>query len=167
MKGKRYTVEQKIRILRGADRGEHSMVEICREENISEVTFHRWKNQFGQMDVNEARRLKELERENTELKKMLAESLLKNRVLELACEKKLYARRHAGQWPRMPYPQECAHDERPAGFCGWREQPAVIGGARPQRPSSGCVSDCTSCRRSIRAAATGASPRCCVGKAGR
>ena len=89
MKGKRYTVEQKIRILREADRGERSIVEICREENISEVTFHRWKNQFGQMDVNEARRLKELERENTELKKMLAESLLKNRVLELACEKKL------------------------------------------------------------------------------
>jgi len=41
------------------------------------------------MDVNEARRLKDLERENTELKKMLAESLLKNRVLELVCEKKL------------------------------------------------------------------------------
>jgi putative transposase len=64
-------------------------VEICRDENISDVTFHRWKKQFGQMDVNEARRLKELERENTELKKMLAESLLKNRVLEAVCEKKL------------------------------------------------------------------------------
>jgi len=46
------------------------------------VSFHRWKKQFGQMEVNEAKRLKELERENTELKKMLAESLLKNRVLE-------------------------------------------------------------------------------------
>ena len=89
MKGKRYTTEDKIRILRQADRGEKSIQDLCREANISEVSFHRWKRQFGQMDVNEARRLKELERENTELKKMLAESLLKNRVLEAVCEKKL------------------------------------------------------------------------------
>ena len=89
MKGKRYTTEEKIRVLREADRGERSIVEICRAENISDVTFHRWKKQFGHMEVNEARRLKELERENSELKKMLAESLLKNRVLEHVCEKKL------------------------------------------------------------------------------
>jgi putative transposase len=89
MKGKRYTTEDKIRILREADRGEKSITDICREANISEVSFHRWKKQFGQMDLNEARRLKELERENSELKKMLAESLLKNRVLEAVCEKKL------------------------------------------------------------------------------
>ena len=87
MKGKRYTTEDKIRILREAD-GSKSILEVCRERNISEVTFHRWKKQFGQLDVNEARRLKELERENAELKKMLAESLLKNRVLEAVCEKK-------------------------------------------------------------------------------
>jgi len=53
------------------------------------VSFHRWKKQFGQLEVNDARRLKELERENSELKKMLAESLLKNRVLEAVCEKKM------------------------------------------------------------------------------
>ena len=89
MKGKRYTTEEKIRILREADKGDKSVVELCRETNLSVVTFHRWKRQFGQMDVNEAKRLKELERENSELKKMLAESLLKNRVLEAVCEKKL------------------------------------------------------------------------------
>jgi putative transposase len=89
MKGKRYTREEKIRILREADRGEKSIQELCRQENVSEVTFHRWKKQFGHMEINEARRLKELERENNELKKMLAESLLKNRVLEAVCEKKL------------------------------------------------------------------------------
>ncbi len=86
MKGKRYTTEDKIRILREADGGK-SIQEVCREHNLSEVSFHRWKRQFGQLDVNEARRLKELERENSELKKMLAESLLKNRVLEAVCEK--------------------------------------------------------------------------------
>jgi len=89
MKGKRYTTEEKICVLREADRGEKSIQELCREENVSEVTFHRWKKQFGHMEINEARRLKELERENNELKKMLAESLLKNRVLEAVCEKKL------------------------------------------------------------------------------
>ncbi len=52
MKGKRYTTEDKIRILREADRGERTIQVICREANISEVTFHRWKRQFGQMDLN-------------------------------------------------------------------------------------------------------------------
>ncbi len=88
MKGKRYSTEDKIRILRQADAGQ-SIVEVCKEHNLSQVSFHRWKKQFGQMEVNEAKRLKELERENTELKKMLAESLLENRVLKFVCEKKL------------------------------------------------------------------------------
>jgi len=87
MKGKRYTTEDKIRILREVDGGK-AVLDVCREHNISEVSFHRWKRQYGQMEINEARRLKELERENSELKKMLAESLLKNRVLEMVCEKK-------------------------------------------------------------------------------
>ena len=86
MKGKRYTTEDKIRILREGDRGK-SILEVCRAHNISEVSFHRWKRQFGQMDLSEARKLKELERENGELKKMLAEALLKNRVLEAVAEK--------------------------------------------------------------------------------
>ena len=87
MKGKRYTTEDKIRILREGDGGK-AIAEVCRERNISEQTYYRWKRQFGMMEINEARRLKELERENAELKKMLAESLLMIRVLEAACEKK-------------------------------------------------------------------------------
>jgi putative transposase len=62
------------------------------------VTFRRWKQQLGQLEINDARRLKELERENTELKKMLAELLLKNRVLEAVTRKKLSARRIDGNW---------------------------------------------------------------------
>jgi putative transposase len=80
MKGKRHTTEEKIRILREADTGK-SIVDICREKNISDVTFHRWKQAFGQMDLNEAKRLKELERENTELKKMLADAMLAKKVV--------------------------------------------------------------------------------------
>ena len=51
--GKRYTTEDKIRILREADSGKN-IVEVCKEKNISEVTFHRWEKQFDQMDLNEA-----------------------------------------------------------------------------------------------------------------
>jgi putative transposase len=81
MKGKRHTTGEKIRVLREADSGKN-IIEVCKDRNIPEVTFHRWKREFGMMDLNEAKRLKELERENSELKKMLADSLLKNRVLE-------------------------------------------------------------------------------------
>jgi putative transposase len=85
MKGKRPTTEQKIRRLREADGGK-CIVEVSKEcarsLTSSEVTFHRWKRPFGQLEVNEARRMKELERESAELKKMLADSLLKNRGLE-------------------------------------------------------------------------------------
>ena len=88
MKGKRYSTEEKVRILREADAGK-SIVDICREKNISDVTYHRWKRQFGHMEVNEAKRMKELERENTELKKMLADAMLAKKVLEYALEKKL------------------------------------------------------------------------------
>jgi putative transposase len=83
-KGKRYTTEDKIRILREVDGGK-TVLDICRERNIAAQTFDRWKRVFGMMEVSEARRLKELERENTELK----EELLKNRVLSYVCEKKL------------------------------------------------------------------------------
>ena len=50
---------------------------VCREHNVSKATFHRWKRKYGEMDLVDAKRLKELEKENAELKKMLAESLLK------------------------------------------------------------------------------------------
>jgi len=88
MKGKRYSTEEKVRILRDVDAGK-SIVEVCREKNISDVTYHRWRKQFGHLEVNEAKRLKELEKENTELKKMLADAMLAKKVLEYALEKKL------------------------------------------------------------------------------
>jgi putative transposase len=61
MKGKRYSPEEKVRILRDVDAGK-SIVDICREKNISDVTYHRWRKLFGHMNLNEAKRLKELER---------------------------------------------------------------------------------------------------------
>jgi putative transposase len=55
MKGKRFSTEEKVRILREADAGEQSVADFCREKNISDVTFHRWKRQFGHMELNEAK----------------------------------------------------------------------------------------------------------------
>jgi len=92
MKQKKHSTEEIIRILRQAD-GDGTIESICRQRNISKATFHRWRRKYGDMDLADAKRLKELERENAELKKMLAESMLKNRVLEEVNAKKWYARR--------------------------------------------------------------------------
>ena len=87
MKGKTHSTEEIIRILRQADGGDTTQA-ICREHNIFEQTFYRWKKKYGAMKLADAKRLKELEKENAELKKMLAESMLKNRVLKEVNSKK-------------------------------------------------------------------------------
>ena len=87
MKQKRYTTEQIIRILRQADSGQ-TIEEICREHNISEGSFYRWKKKYGDMDLADAKRLKDLEKENSELKKMVAELMLDNRILKEVNAKK-------------------------------------------------------------------------------
>ena len=84
MKGKRYTTEEKIRMLRQADKGK-TILEACRENNISEQTFHRWKREFGMIDVDQAKRMKE----NARLKRMLADKLLGIEILQETLEKKL------------------------------------------------------------------------------
>ena len=88
MKGKRRTLEEKIRILRQAD-GSQTIVEVCDEHNISEQTFHRWKKELGLLDVKQAKRLKELEAENRRLKKIVADQMLGMEILQEAIEKKL------------------------------------------------------------------------------
>jgi putative transposase len=88
MKGKRRTTEEKIRILRQAD-GERTILEICAENNISEQTFHRWKKEFGLLDVKQAKRLKELEAENTRLKRIVADQVLGMEIIQEALERKL------------------------------------------------------------------------------
>ena len=87
MKGKTHSTEEIIRILRQADGGATDQ-SVCRKHNISGQTFYRWKKKYGDMELADARRLKELEKENAELKKMLAESMLENRVLKEVNSKK-------------------------------------------------------------------------------
>ena len=60
MKGKRRSIEEKVRILRKAD-GAQTVLQVCDEHNISEQTFYRWKKELGLLEVKQAKRLKELE----------------------------------------------------------------------------------------------------------
>ena len=87
MQGKTHSTEEIIRILRQADGGETAL-SVCREHNISEQTLYRWKKKYGDMNLLDAKRLNELEKENAELKKMLAESMLENRELKEVNSKK-------------------------------------------------------------------------------
>lgn len=84
---KRYTVEQIIRKLREAEvelgRG-LTTPQMCRKIGISEQTYYRWRKRYGGMQVSQAKRLKELEQENAQLKKLLAESLLDKEILKEA-----------------------------------------------------------------------------------
>jgi putative transposase len=81
MKGKRFKEEQIIRLLQEAESG-LAVADICRKHNCSEQSFYRWKAKFGGMQVSEAKRLKELDRENVELKKIVAEQTLDIRMLK-------------------------------------------------------------------------------------
>jgi len=77
---KRFTEEQIIKILKEHEGGKRA-ADIVREHGISEQTFYRWKSKFGGMDVNEAKRLKQLEEENRRLKEMVADLSLDNKIL--------------------------------------------------------------------------------------
>ena len=73
MKQSLFTPEQIIAILQEAERGERPIGEIARTHGITETTFYRWRRKYGGLAVAEAQRLKELERENARLKRLLAE----------------------------------------------------------------------------------------------
>lgn len=88
MKQEQFSEERIIAILQKAEKGEHSAAALCREQGISEVTFYRWRKKYGGMSVSEAQRLRELERENARLKRLLAE-----RDLELDATKELLAKK--------------------------------------------------------------------------
>ena len=87
MKRKHHTPEQVIHKLRQADAelaAGQPIAAICQKLGVAEATFHRWRNQYGGMKVNDARRLKELERENARLKKLVADQALDQAILKEA-----------------------------------------------------------------------------------
>ena len=88
MKKSKHTTEQIIRILREADATGRSNEEICRQHNISPQTFYRWKSKYGGLELSEARRLRQLEEENRQLKHIVAEQAVDIRALKAVVAKK-------------------------------------------------------------------------------
>ena len=82
MKTSQHTAEQIIKILEQAEKGEQTIAAVCREHGIAENTFYRWRKTYGGMSVSEVQRLKELEKENGRLKRLLAERMLEIDLLK-------------------------------------------------------------------------------------
>ncbi len=79
--------EQIIHMLREADikvAGGKKIGEVCRELGISEQSYYRWRKEYGGMQVSQAKKLKDLERENSQLKKLVADQALDKAILEEA-----------------------------------------------------------------------------------
>ena len=86
---KRHSPEQIVRKLRDADamlNAGKDVAAVLQALEVSEATYHRWRNQYGGMKAEEAKRLKELENENKRLKKLLAEAELDKEILKEALE---------------------------------------------------------------------------------
>jgi putative transposase len=83
-RGKRYGAEEIIGKLREAEVGlaqGQTVVQVVRKLGISEQTYYRWRREYGGMKVDQAKRLKELERENARLKRLVADQALDNAIL--------------------------------------------------------------------------------------
>ncbi len=88
MKKSKFTDEQIAFALRQAETGT-KVSEVCRKMGISEATFYNWKKKYGGLGVSELRRLKQLEEENRQLKKLVADLILDKQMLQDVLTKKL------------------------------------------------------------------------------
>ena len=87
MSRKRFSVEQIVRKLREAEvelaKG-RTVSEVCRQLGITDQTYYRWRKEYGSLKMDQARRLKEMEKENARLKKLVADLTLDNAILKEA-----------------------------------------------------------------------------------
>jgi putative transposase len=87
VKRKRFSVEQIVAILKQAEVGV-PVVELCRQVGIAEQTFYRWKKQYVGLEIDQVRQLKQLQDENSRLKKLVAELSLDKTMLQDVLAKK-------------------------------------------------------------------------------
>lgn len=85
---KRFTEEQIVALLREAETGNKTVAELARQHGVSEPTIYGWKRKYGGMEQAEVRRLKELEKENVRLKRLLAERDVEIDVIKEFLKKK-------------------------------------------------------------------------------
>ena len=88
MKRARFTETQIVAILKEADSGV-PVKDVCRKYEISDATYYNWKSKYGGMEASDLKRMKELERELSQMKRMYADIALENRALKDLIEKKL------------------------------------------------------------------------------
>lgn len=88
MKRARFTETQIVAVLKEADSGV-PVKDLCRKYGISDATYYNWKSKYGGMEASDLKRMKELERELSQLKRMYADMALENRALKDLIEKKL------------------------------------------------------------------------------
>ncbi len=87
MRGKRFTEEQIIAVLKEVEAGAKT-ADLCRRHGVSEQTFYRWKARYGGLEVSDLRRLRQLEDENSRLKRLVADITLDNQALKELIRKK-------------------------------------------------------------------------------
>jgi putative transposase len=87
MRKSKFSEEQIIGILREAE-GETPVKAVCAKHNLSEASFYKWRSKYGGMDVNEARRLRVLEEENSRLKRAVADLTVQVQILKEVNSKK-------------------------------------------------------------------------------
>ena len=88
MQAKTYSESQIVKMLKEAEGG-RQIKDLCREHGVSDTTFYRWRSKYGGMEASDIARMKELEKENTQLKQLYAELSLENHALKDVIEKKL------------------------------------------------------------------------------
>lgn len=88
MKKTRHTETQIIKILKSQESGQ-SVTDLCREQGISQATFYNWKSKYGGMDANQLKKMKEMEAELSQFKRMYADLAFENNALKNLIEKKL------------------------------------------------------------------------------
>jgi putative transposase len=86
MKKSKFTESQIFNILKEAETG-IPVVDICRKHSIGNATFYKWRAKYGGMDASMMKRLKELEDENTRLKRMYANAAMDNEILKETLKK--------------------------------------------------------------------------------
>jgi putative transposase len=88
MRKSKFSEHQIIAILKAVEAG-RTVRDVCREHEVSDATYYKWKTKYGGMEAADIRRLRELEEENRRLKQISAELLLENRALKDVIAKKL------------------------------------------------------------------------------